>query len=100
MIDTINYVRVIAINAACMWFVAWGIRRKYELDYKLDKRAWIIRISIIALGVICLCFRSASFKYERLFFGVAADVFLLWPNFAYHLSVMSRRDTTRHNNLF
>ena len=86
MVDTLTYLKTIALEVMCIWFVAWGLRRKYELDEALDTRAWIVRVTIILIGTVCLLFRSPSFMYERLVFGGAAAAVTVWPNFAYRIS--------------
>jgi hypothetical protein len=86
MIDTVAYIEACASEAICIWFTAWILRRKYELDETMDRPAWAARLGLIALGIVSLCFRSPSFEYGRLFFAGLAVVVLAWPNLAWRIS--------------
>lgn len=80
-----NLVGSIAI-AGCIWFCAWAIRRKGELDYPLDLPAKIIRwVAVAILMGIPANFPELPINTARIliFSGIA---FLAWPNFAYHLT--------------
>jgi hypothetical protein len=92
MDDTIHYIETIAMDVACVWFAFWGLRRKYELDEKLDRRAWMVRLTIVLIGLVSLLFRSPEFMYERLIFGIAAAAVIVWPNFAYRISRIGKKD--------
>jgi hypothetical protein len=38
-------------EAVSVWLGFWAIRRKYDLDYKLDRSAQVMRWTIIAISV-------------------------------------------------
>ena len=89
--------RFLALNGVCIWFVFWAYRRKYEVDAKLDRRAKIVRWSVVGL-----CFALASLPGPRL--GPAKGIAMLvglvlfcWPNFAYYLTNFFRRGGASQN---
>jgi hypothetical protein len=90
--DTYTYLRTIALEIATIWFVAWGLRKKYELDETLDLRGWIVRAVVVLVGFMSLCFRSPEYMYARVIGGGAATAMIVWPNFAYHISRGGRDD--------
>lgn len=86
-----SYVSSLAAQAVCVWLAVWAIRRKYALDYKLDRTAQAVRWSIVALSVPLG--RIGALKWEplRIFSAFLFLAFLAWPNFAYHLIQLFRR---------
>lgn len=66
------------------WLSVWAIRHKWNLDYKLNANARLVR-----WGLVILCYFSAAVsgvagvRLSGVFLGL---VFLCWPNFAYHLT--------------
>lgn len=92
MVDTFTYIKSIALDITAVWFVGWGLRKKYDLDENLDMRAWTVRIILIVAGFISLFFRSPNFMYVRIIFAGAATVAIVWPNVAYRISRIGRRE--------
>jgi hypothetical protein len=88
---TISYLGELAAGAVSIWFFFWPYRRKYELDYKLDRTAQTVRWSIVlaCFGVALL--PGPQFKPVRIVAGIILAAFLAWPNFAYHLARLFRR---------
>jgi len=78
---------------ANVWFVAWAIRHRGELDYQLDHAAQIIRWLFVAffLGVPIQAPRLLTSPNLRMSFGIVGMAFLVWPNCAYHLTRLLRR---------
>jgi hypothetical protein len=92
MVDTFTYIKSIALDITAIWFVGWGLRKRYELDEKLDTRAWTVRIILIVAGFISLFFRSPKFMYVRIIFAGAAAVAIVWPNVAYRISRIGKME--------
>lgn len=92
MVGTVTYIKSIAIDSAALWFVAWGIRKKYDLDLGLSTRGWLIRLLVICCGIFSLCLRSHKYEYVRVVGGLLGIAFLVWPNFAFHLSELFDAD--------
>jgi hypothetical protein len=76
-----------------VWFVVWAIRRKGELDYKLDGTAKGIRwlIVLLFLGTAVQAPWLLNPPSVRLCVGFIGLGFLVWPNLAYHLTGLLRR---------
>jgi hypothetical protein len=68
-----------------VWLPCWGLRRKYELDYKLDRFAQYARCSILALCLIVIDFQIVPPGNWAAVIGVIFLGFLAWPNFTYHI---------------
>lgn len=83
-----------ASTMVSVWVLMWGIRRKGELDYKLDDTAkhirWLMVVLGLATGTISTVPRI-DFAPGVLFGWIWATAFLAWPNFAYHLTALLRR---------
>jgi|ERR1700687_221206 hypothetical protein len=77
-------------EAVCVWFAFWAIRRKYELDYKLDRAAQIVRWLAIAVSIPLGQLGARIFEPLRIFSAFLFLAFLAWPNFAYHLTRLLR----------
>ncbi len=72
-----------------IWFVVWAIRSKGELDYDLDPTAKRIRWIVVAIFLGTPFFRPQLFGPRpavRLCVALVGLLFLVWPNFAYHLT--------------
>ena len=80
----------IATPAIGIWLGIWGFRRKLESDYKLDRTARAVRWSIVLICWIVASARVGPVSGLALVVGVA---FLWWPNFAYHLARVFRRNS-------
>jgi hypothetical protein len=89
---TFSYLSGLACGAVSVWFFFWAYRRKYELDYKLDRTAQTVRWSIVLAGFDLALLPGSEFKIVRITGGFVLVAFLAWPNFAYHLAgVLGRR---------
>jgi hypothetical protein len=76
-----------------IWFVVWAIRHKGELDYELDRTAKWIRWIVVAIFLGTPIFRPELFGARpplRVCVGMVGLLFLVWPNFAYHLTRILR----------
>jgi hypothetical protein len=73
-------------EAVCVWLAFWALRRKYGIDYKLDRTAQIVRWSIVAISVPLGRIGALKFEPLRIFSAFLFLAFLVWPNFAYHLT--------------
>jgi hypothetical protein len=91
--STLSYLGGLASGAVSVWFFFWVYRRKYELDYKLDKTAQTMRWLIVLFGFAIALIPGPQFKIPRIIAGVMLVAFLAWPNFAHHLTVLFRRPT-------
>src|SRR6266849_6619181 len=81
----------LAADAACIWLAFWALRRKYELDYKLDPMARTIRWLIVAASVPLARIGAVKFEPLRVFSAFLFLAFLVWPNLAYHLARIFRK---------
>ncbi len=81
----------LAAEAVSVWLAFWAIRRKYDLDYRLDRTAQILRWVIIAAAVGLGRLGAQKFEPLRIFSAFLFLSFLAWPNFAYHLTRILRR---------
>lgn len=75
----------------CIWFVVWGIRRKGEMDEKLDRTMHMVRWAIACGGWLLASIPGTRFGPARAVIGIVGFAFLCWPNFAYHLTNVFRR---------
>ena len=78
------------LKIMCVYLSVWAIRQKGEIDYKLDRLQRAVRYSIVFFGFVLGYLAPNS--YFRVAFGSLAILFLCWPNFAYHLVNLFRRD--------
>ena len=78
------YASQIAEGAASVWFVFWALRRKYELDEKLDLRAQSLRWIVVAIAFGLTMLSGSGFSAVRVIAGIAGTAFLAWPNLAHH----------------
>jgi hypothetical protein len=81
---TFLYASQLAEGAASVWFVSWALRRRYELDYKLDRREQILRWAIIAFTFGLTLLRGSDLAVIRIVAGLSSIAFLAWPNLAHH----------------
>jgi hypothetical protein len=83
----------LSMQICCMWFAAWGVRKKYELDEAMDLLSRTIRWSGVIVGLMVGYFpRGAELKWVRICGGLIGLAFLCWPNFAVSLSHAFRND--------
>jgi hypothetical protein len=83
--------RFLAQSEVCIWFVFWAYRRRYELDEKLDRRAKLVRWSIVGVCYVLGCLPGPRFGPAKAVALVVGLAFFCWPNFAYHLTNWFRR---------
>lgn len=93
---TLSGALAVAAKALGIWFVAWGIRRKGEFDYKLDGIGQLLRWLIVAasFAVVANFPKPSAPREIALALGLA---FFVWPNFAYHLRNLFKRGGTPQN---
>jgi hypothetical protein len=65
-----------------IWIAAWAFQREYKLDRKLDRGMQMLPWAVAFAG----------FALDGAFTALA---FLCWPNFAYRLMRLFRRDGNR-----
>jgi hypothetical protein len=71
-------------GAVSVWFIVWGLRRRFDLDLKLSRAERKIRWMMVGLGAVVALIPGPSFGYFRLLFGVAGVSFFVWPNLGHH----------------
>jgi len=69
-----------------IWLPFWAIRRKAELDYKLNATAQILRWVVIAMCYALVFLPGVRLGPIRAACFIVGLTFLCWPNFAYHLA--------------
>jgi hypothetical protein len=91
-----EYARGLIKYALGIWFAAWAFRRKYKLDYPLDRGIQMLRWAVILVTFALALIHGPNAKWIRLCGGLTALAFLCWPNFAYHLArLFGRRASQR-----
>jgi hypothetical protein len=85
-----NVMELIA-SAIGVWFAAWGIRRKYQLDLHLDRTAQLLRWVVVAGSVVLGRVGAMTSEPLRLVSALVFLAFIAWPNFAYHLALLLRK---------
>jgi hypothetical protein len=80
------------VAIANIWFVAWAVRRKGELDYELDDVAKTIRwvVVLFCLGVSIFRPQVLGSPALRISVGFTGIAFLVWPNLAYYCTNLLR----------
>lgn len=74
-------------SVGAIWVCAWAIRRKGEFDYPLDFTARIIRwLAVIVFMGLPVEIPQLLTPAARVVLGFTGVAFLVWPNFAYHLT--------------
>ena len=79
----------------CIYISCWAIRYKAGLDYKLSRRAQLIRWSVIALGYALIHLPGPGMAYVRMTAGFVGLAVFCWPNLAYRLDRLLFRDWPR-----
>lgn len=71
--------------------LAWGLRRKGDMDYELDAPARSLRWFMVGIGwaVLLIGVRLDCGPCPWSGF-IVATAFLAWPNFAYHMTRVLR----------
>ena len=80
------------IAIANIWFVAWAVRHRGELDYELDSTAKLVRwlLAITCLGVAIRFPQLLNPPPLRVCIAFLGVAFVVWPNFAYYLTRLLR----------
>ena|SRR5271157_92319 len=81
-----------------IWFLAWAIRYRAEIDEKLDGRAKALRWGVVGIGFLIASVPGSRFGWVRVLAYVIALLFLCWPNFAYRLRNAFRRETSAEHD--
>jgi hypothetical protein len=82
-----------------IWFLAWAIRYRYEVDEKLDGPAKAVRWGVVAVGYLIGSVPGSKLGWVRLVAGFTGLLFLCWPNFAYRLRNAFRTETSAEHDL-
>ena len=78
----------------CIWLSVWAIRKKAEVDEPLDRGAKILRWTIIVVAFGTGCLPGESLRVVRICGFWVGLSFLCWPNLAYHLRNLFKREPT------
>lgn len=81
-----------AAGVICIWLSVWAIRKKADVDYKLDSTSQLLRWALVVVGFLVAHLPGSSLGYVRVGGYVVGLAFLCWPNFAYHLTHLVHRD--------
>ncbi len=87
--------RQLASAVLGIYFSCWAIRYKAGLDYKLSRRAQVIRWSLVALAYAMIHLPGPGMAFARVTAGFVGLAFLCWPNLAYRLDRLLFRDWPR-----
>lgn len=89
----LSHIGNVAGKVACVWLFVWAFRRKYEIDYPLDRLATGLRWAVTAGGFLVASDPRQGLGYVRVAgLGIGMG-FLCWPNCAHHLANLLRRKT-------
>lgn len=77
-------------ESICVWLAFWAIRRKYELDYKLDRSMQALRWLVVVGAILLARYAAETSELLRVLSALVFLSFLAWPNLAYHLVRVSR----------
>jgi peptidoglycan biosynthesis protein MviN/MurJ (putative lipid II flippase) len=83
---TAAYLSLLAKGSVSVWFIAWALRRRYELDEKLGWREQTLRWSAIAVAFAVALLGGSDLAAVRIIAWIVATLFLAWPNLAFHLT--------------
>src|SRR6266496_2436836 len=75
-----------ALTEGLDWLAFWAIRRRGEFDYELDLMGKIVRWAIVVLALFLVQIPGPKLATFRVIVGCVGMAFLVWPNFAYHLT--------------
>jgi len=88
---SMEYASGLVEYALGIWFAAWAFRKRYEVDYRLDRGMQILRWSVIGVGfAMAQIAGGTAAKWVRLCGAFIALAFLCWPNLAYHVTRLFR----------
>ena len=74
----------------CIWLIVWSIRRRGEIDEKLDPTGKLIRWGVVLGGWLLASIPGGRFGPFRAVVGLLGLAFLCWPNLAYHTARLLR----------
>jgi len=75
-----------------IWLSAWVIRKRAEIDERLDKISIACRWGVVLVGFAIAQLPGPQFRTARLIGEWVALPFLCWPNLAYQVTRQLRRD--------
>lgn len=82
----------LASEALCIYFSCWAVRYKAGLDYKLSRRAQVLRWWLVVIGYSLIHVPGAGAAYVRVAAGFVGLAVFCWPNLAYRLDRLLFRD--------
>jgi hypothetical protein len=87
---TANASSTTSLSAAIcnVWFIGWALRHAGELDHQFDAADRIARWLVVVgcFGTWLYVHPLLALPTVRGWIGVVGFAFLVWPNFAYHLT--------------
>jgi hypothetical protein len=83
--ESLLYIRQLAATAISVWFVAWALRRRYELDIQLKRSEQIARWIVVAGCLAMTLLPGPQFAAVRVVAGIIGISFLAWPNLGHHV---------------
>jgi hypothetical protein len=75
------------------WFPIWAVRSRYKLDKPLDVDMKLVRWAVVLGGLALAAMPGRKLEVVFGLAGFAGWFFLLWPNLAFHVVSLLRRDT-------
>jgi hypothetical protein len=87
----LNTAKWLAQGEVCLWFAAWSIRRKGEMDMRLDRAAHWLRWIVVVGGWLLASIPGGKYGAPRAVAGLVGLAFLCWPNIAQHTVGLTRR---------
>lgn len=96
-----SYAKTVLTTSLALWFAAWAIRYKGDLDRKLDPISVRLRWGIVTGTHALVIFASDWLRYPatRVAVWAVGAAFLAWPNLAYHLIESLRRGRVPKNQV-
>ena len=89
--DRLSYATQIAQGTVAVWFVCWALRRKYELDEKLDRREQSVRWIVVSIAFGMTMLSGSRLAAARVTAWVLGTAFLAWPNLAHGATTLVDR---------
>ena len=85
IVESIDRTFAVFAEAAGIWLISWGIRRRGQFDYQLDRFTQAIRWTIVTLSFFAVGqLPGGDVLVPRLICLFLGLIFLCWPNSAYH----------------
>ena len=91
--DTLSYLRQIGAGAISVWFIAWAIRRRFDLHSDLTTADQVIRWSIVVVCMTLTLLQGPNLKVVRVMSGICAMCFIAWPDLSHYLMRLCSRGT-------